>query len=176
MRFRRGWFVNEDSGTSGAASSERLTLFIRGRANFRGSATVDIKRLWWGRHSCLPESASAGHSCPAERIRIGSGGQECPPLTDSRQTRMSAPPSANALTENCPRPLPQRRTDEKMMFGVAKVTARWSTRELRQALLKLQHRLKQIALLFHPRQYLIGGENQPRRILRLYCRLYFRPG
>src|SRR5665213_2057704 len=63
-----------------------LTLaapFRRACPNFRAGVTVDIHRVWWGRHSCLPESASAGHSCPAERIRIGSGGQECPPLTDS---------------------------------------------------------------------------------------------
>src|SRR5665213_2304049 len=66
--------------------------------NFRAGVTVDIHRVWWGRHSCLPESASAGRSRPAERIRIGSGGQECPPLADSRQTRMSAPPSANGLS------------------------------------------------------------------------------
>ena len=31
----------------------------------------DGKIFQWGRHSCLPESASAGHSCPAERIRTG---------------------------------------------------------------------------------------------------------
>src|SRR5665213_218464 len=72
--------------------------------NFRAGVTVDIHRVWWGRHSCLPESASAGHSRPAERIRIGSGGQECPPLTDSRQTGMSAPPFANSLPENRARP------------------------------------------------------------------------
>ena len=61
---------------------------------------------WWGRHSCLPESASAGHSCLAtrlsssksERIRVRSRGQECPHSPTRWQARMPAPPLPCALS------------------------------------------------------------------------------
>ncbi|HZL37569.1 MAG TPA: ABC transporter ATP-binding protein, partial [Tepidisphaeraceae bacterium] len=69
------------------------------RCELARALLVDIPGVWWGRYSCLPESGSAGHSCPAERIRIGSGGQECPPLTDSPADKNVRP-----TIRQCPAP------------------------------------------------------------------------
>src|ERR1700678_704840 len=78
--------------------AERQTVAVMGREKFLAArifgrvVSHGESSLWWDRHLCLSESASAGHSCPAERIRMGSEGQECPSLTHSKQARMPVPP------------------------------------------------------------------------------------
>ncbi len=102
---RDQWLITEDSAALFAAQNVLGTLegrvnvlcadVIRGDARMfrspggvvKGGADIPV---------CF-ESVSEGHSCPSEPIRVGSAGQECPTLADSRQTGMSAPP------ENPPR-------------------------------------------------------------------------
>ena len=61
------------------------------------------RRIRWGRHSCRSRIGEWGHSCPPNRfdhsrsLRVRSAGRVRPALTDSGQTRISAPPGKECL-------------------------------------------------------------------------------